>query len=244
MLLGINSRPRPPTFPAGTPSLIINHTRDVLHAAANTAAAGEGPTRAAAAIAAAEAAAAAAAAEEEAAAAAAAALAAATPGAVDQPGLGGGKGGSASTRTSTRASKKRTPTPPPPPPAAAEAAKINGEEQERDQQQPEQQQQQKAVVEEVFRPPPVFPHPYHTCPTHPSAFPLLQPLGALPPGGLLQPWHDALGSAVAPMQPYALAKALVDSGKMLALDQMLSTLKGEGHRVLLFCQVRFLIALI
>ena len=42
------------------------------------------------------------------------------------------------------------------------------------------------------------------------------------------------------MQPYALAKALVDSGKMLALDHMLSTLKGEGHRVLLFCQVRVL----
>ena len=39
------------------------------------------------------------------------------------------------------------------------------------------------------------------------------------------------------MQPYALAKALVDSGKMLALDQMLITLKGEGHKVLLFCQV-------
>ena len=81
MLLGINSRPRPPTFPVGTPSLIINHTQDVLHAAANTTATGEGPTRAAAAIAAA-------AAEEEAAAAAATAVAAA--GAVDQPGQGAG----------------------------------------------------------------------------------------------------------------------------------------------------------
>jgi hypothetical protein len=40
------------------------------------------------------------------------------------------------------------------------------------------------------------------------------------------------------MQSYALAKALTDSGKLLALDQLLEKLKVEGHRVLIFCQVR------
>jgi SNF2 family DNA or RNA helicase len=39
------------------------------------------------------------------------------------------------------------------------------------------------------------------------------------------------------MQSYALAKALTDSGKLLALDQLLGQLKAEGHRVLIFCQV-------
>lgn len=54
---------------------------------------------------------------------------------------------------------------------------------------------------------------------------------------LLPPLAEALGSASPPMQSYALAKALTDSGKLLALDQLLGQLKAEGHRVLIFCQV-------
>jgi hypothetical protein len=66
-------------------------------------------------------------------------------------------------------------------------------------------------------PPPVLlPQP----PLQPLAGPLLQVFGSAPPG-----------------QPYALAKALCDSGKLTALDQLLVKLKAEGHRVLVFCQV-------
>ncbi|WIA08331.1 hypothetical protein OEZ85_007772 [Tetradesmus obliquus] len=57
-------------------------------------------------------------------------------------------------------------------------------------------------------------------PRQPLAGPLLQVLGSAPPG-----------------QPYALAKALCDSGKLTALDSLLMTLKAEGHRVLVFCQM-------
>ncbi|CAD7705356.1 unnamed protein product, partial [Ostreobium quekettii] len=48
--------------------------------------------------------------------------------------------------------------------------------------------------------------------------------------------HRAFG-ACPPMQHYALAKALVDSGKLLRLDVLLRKLKAEGHRVLLFSQM-------
>jgi hypothetical protein len=44
--------------------------------------------------------------------------------------------------------------------------------------------------------------------------------------------------AAPPSQPYALAKALADSGKLMALDGLLNRLKVEGHRCLIFCQVR------
>ncbi|WIA28393.1 hypothetical protein OEZ86_010939 [Tetradesmus obliquus] len=57
-------------------------------------------------------------------------------------------------------------------------------------------------------------------PRQPLAGPLLQVFGSAPPG-----------------QPYALAKALCDSGKLTALDSLLMTLKAEGHRVLVFCQM-------
>lgn len=43
--------------------------------------------------------------------------------------------------------------------------------------------------------------------------------------------------AAPPSQPYALAKALNDSGKLMALDGLLNKLKVEGHRCLIFCQV-------
>lgn len=38
-------------------------------------------------------------------------------------------------------------------------------------------------------------------------------------------------------QMYALAKSLIDSGKMLKLDELLKTLKAGGHRILLFSQM-------
>jgi hypothetical protein len=70
-------------------------------------------------------------------------------------------------------------------------------------------------------PPPVLlPLP----PVQPLAGPLLRVFGSAPPG-----------------QPYALAKALCDSGKLTALDQLLVRLKAEGHRVLVFCQVRLML---
>ena len=53
---------------------------------------------------------------------------------------------------------------------------------------------------------------------------------------LMWPVHRAFGAAPA-MQQYALAKALVDSGKMLKLDELLRTLKAGSHRVLLFSQM-------
>ncbi|GHP08015.1 hypothetical protein PPROV_000675700 [Pycnococcus provasolii] len=40
-----------------------------------------------------------------------------------------------------------------------------------------------------------------------------------------------------PMQGYALARSLADSGKMLALDRLLPRLRAEGHRVLIFSQM-------
>jgi hypothetical protein len=55
--------------------------------------------------------------------------------------------------------------------------------------------------------------------------------------GLASPLFRVFGSAP-PSQPYALAKALADSGKLMALDGLLGRLKGEGHRCLIFCQVR------
>ncbi len=59
---------------------------------------------------------------------------------------------------------------------------------------------------------------------------------APPPKALLRPLWESMGWAPATQQ-YALAKSLVDSGKLLVLDQLLRRLKTEGHRVLLFCQV-------
>ncbi|GMH38993.1 hypothetical protein BSKO_06891 [Bryopsis sp. KO-2023] len=53
---------------------------------------------------------------------------------------------------------------------------------------------------------------------------------------LVSSLHRAFGSAP-PMQQYALAKALVDSGKMFKLDGLLRKLKAAGHRVLLFSQM-------
>jgi hypothetical protein len=72
-------------------------------------------------------------------------------------------------------------------------------------------------------PPALLPLP----PVQPLAGPLLRVFGSAPPG-----------------QPYALAKALCDSGKLTALDQLLVRLKAEGHRVLVFCQVRFILLLL
>lgn len=45
-------------------------------------------------------------------------------------------------------------------------------------------------------------------------------------------------SSSAPMQAYALAAALADSGKLQAMDALLAKLKTEGHRVLIFTQAR------
>ncbi len=53
---------------------------------------------------------------------------------------------------------------------------------------------------------------------------------------LLSPLYGVFGAAP-PMQQYALAKALSDSGKLLALDALLARLKAEGHKVLIFAQV-------
>ena len=53
---------------------------------------------------------------------------------------------------------------------------------------------------------------------------------------LLTPVTRALGSGM-PVKFYALAKALADSGKLQVLDDLLRRLKGEGRRVLLFCQM-------
>lgn len=83
------------------------------------------------------------------------------------------------------------------------------------------------------------------CPTLPAGTPpLIQEITTrrLNPAtpGLSRPLMDPLFStfgASPPMQQYALAKALVDSGKLLALDGLLGRLKSEGHRVLLFCQM-------
>jgi hypothetical protein len=97
-----------------------------------------------------------------------------------------------------------------------------------DLQQPQQQQQYMSFPRVVqsplpplwnaqIPPPALLPLP----PVQPLAGPLLRVFGSAPPG-----------------QPYALAKALCDSGKLTALDQLLVKLKAEGHRVLVFCQVR------
>ena len=67
-----------------------------------------------------------------------------------------------------------------------------------------------------------------------AALPLAQPP---PPPALPRPLWDAFGWAPASTS-YSLAKALADGGKLLVLDQLLARLKAEGHRVLLFCQVR------
>ena len=53
---------------------------------------------------------------------------------------------------------------------------------------------------------------------------------------LLAPLHRTLGAS-APMQFYAMAKALVDGCKLQALDRLLPKLKAEGHRVLIFAQM-------
>ena len=106
------------------------------------------------------------------------------------------------------------------------------------------------------------PTPTSTSSTTPGSFPLVvltqqPPCGtSLPPAppsmqhpplqrdafaavaqqGLASPLFRVFGSAP-PSQPYALAKALADSGKLMALDGLLGRLKGEGHRCLIFCQV-------
>jgi SNF2 family DNA or RNA helicase len=54
---------------------------------------------------------------------------------------------------------------------------------------------------------------------------------------LLSTWSNVWGHAPV-AQPYALATALTDSGKLRAMDQLLKRLKAEGHRVLIFSQVR------
>ena len=54
---------------------------------------------------------------------------------------------------------------------------------------------------------------------------------------LLSTWSNVWGHAPV-AQPYALATALTDSGKLRAMDQLLVRLKAEGHRVLIFSQVR------
>jgi len=53
---------------------------------------------------------------------------------------------------------------------------------------------------------------------------------------LLSTWCNVWGHAPV-AQPYALATALTDSGKLRALDQLLVRLKAEGHRVLIFSQM-------
>jgi len=53
---------------------------------------------------------------------------------------------------------------------------------------------------------------------------------------LLSTVYRVFGSAPQ-SQMYALAKSLIDSGKMLKLDELLKKLKTEGHRVLLFSQM-------
>lgn len=56
--------------------------------------------------------------------------------------------------------------------------------------------------------------------TYPLAWPIYKVFGAAPP-----------------TQNYSLAKALVDSGKLLKLDELLKKLKNENHKILLFCQM-------
>lgn len=53
---------------------------------------------------------------------------------------------------------------------------------------------------------------------------------------LFWPFYHCYGSAPQ-SQMYALAKSLIDSGKMLKLDELLRTLKAGGHRILLFSQM-------
>eukprot|EP00210_Caulerpa_lentillifera_P005439 g5201.t1 len=53
---------------------------------------------------------------------------------------------------------------------------------------------------------------------------------------LMWPFFRIFGSSP-PAQMYALAKSLVDSGKMLKLDELLKKLKAGNHRVLLFSQM-------
>ena len=53
---------------------------------------------------------------------------------------------------------------------------------------------------------------------------------------LFWPWFRCFGAAPQ-SQMYALAKSLIDSGKMLKLDELLKQLKAGGHRVLLFSQM-------
>jgi SNF2 family DNA or RNA helicase len=93
---------------------------------------------------------------------------------------------------------------------------------------PQQQQQLYSSFPRVVQSP--LPPLWHAVPPPPPLLPLppLQPLAA--------PLLQLFGSAP-PSQPYALAKALCDSGKLTALDQLLVKLKAEGHRVLVFCQV-------
>ena len=53
----------------------------------------------------------------------------------------------------------------------------------------------------------------------------------------MRPYRRGSVSACICAQEYALAKALTDSGKLLALDALLRRLKPDGHRVLIFSQM-------
>ena len=60
----------------------------------------------------------------------------------------------------------------------------------------------------------------------------------LPPRPLLdRTFRYFGGDPDVPRSMYSLAKALTDSGKLLTLDKLLTRLKTEGHRVLIFCQM-------
>ena len=63
----------------------------------------------------------------------------------------------------------------------------------------------------------------HCC-NHPS-----RPKGVLPAEGLTHAAHD---------EPAYADKLVASSGKLVLLDKLLPKLQAQGHRVLLFSQVR------
>ena len=56
--------------------------------------------------------------------------------------------------------------------------------------------------------------------------------------------HNRVVGSAAARQEYSLASALLDSGKMRALDALLVQLRAEGHKVLLFSQMTAMMGLL
>jgi hypothetical protein len=104
------------------------------------------------------------------------------------------------------------------------------------QQQQQQQQQQAFPLVVCTQQPPIsvpLPPPPPGMPQPPLGH---EGFAAVAQQGLASCLFRVFGAAP-PSQPYALAKALNDSGKLMALDGLLNKLKVEGHRCLIFCQV-------